>query len=215
MSGVKAHIITHIPPGSSNCLNAWSHQYTRIIERFSTVVTAQFYGHTHYDEFTVFFNTSSSWQPINIGYLAPSISTFVGLNPSYRVYLTDSEREDGTQAVLDHETYYLDLKEANRNRTGLTFALEYSALSSLGLTDLSPLSWADYAESLATNDTEWKLFYQRYSRYGEFSSKACNRVCRQDMLCRLVTFQSGDDLQCRHVMSLVKHEEEFDLFNKD
>ena len=54
--------------------DAWSHQYTRIIERFSTVVTAQFFGHTHYDEFTVFFNTSSSWQPINIGYLGPSLT---------------------------------------------------------------------------------------------------------------------------------------------
>ena len=127
------------------------------------------------------------------------------------MYLTDSEREEGTQAVLDHRTYYLHLKEANRNLTGLTFALEYSALSSLGLTDLSPHSWADYAQRLATNQTEWNLFYQRYSRYGEYSSKDCNRVCRQDMLCRLVTFQSGDDLQCRHVMSLVRREEPFDL----
>ena len=131
------------------------------------------------------------------------------------MYLTDSEREEGTQAVLDHRTYYLHLKEANRNLTGLTFALEYSALSSLGLPDLSPHSWAGYAESLATNDTEWKLFYQRYSRYGEFSSHPCNRGCRQDILCRLVTFQSGDDQQCRHLRSLVRQEEDFDLLAED
>ena len=139
-----------------------------------------------------------------------------GLNPSYRVYLTDSAREGGSHAVLDHHTYSLDLVEANRNnRTELTFALEYSALSSLGLTDLSPQSWAAYAESLATNQTEWELFYQRYSRYGEFSSRPCNRACRQDVLCRLVTFQSGDDTRCRYISSLVSQDQEFDLLAQE
>ena len=113
--------------------------------------------------------------------------------------------------MLDHQTYYLDLREANTNRTELTFALEYSALSSLGLTDLSPLSWARYTESLATNQTEWKLFYQRYSRYGEFSSHPCKTACRQDILCRLVTFQSGDDQMCLHIRSLVSQDQELDI----
>ena len=120
--------------------------------------------------------------------------------------------------MLDHETYSLDLRESHSNKTELTFSLEYSALSSLsslGLSDLSPLSWARYTESLATNQTEWNLFYQRYSRYGEFSSRPCNRACRQDILCRLVTFQSGDDQMCRHISSLVTQEEEFDLLTEE
>ena len=133
------------------------------------------------------------------------------------MYLTDSAREDGSHAVLDHQTFYLDLGEANRdrNRTELVFALEYSALSSLGLPDLSPHSWAQYAQSLATNDTEWNLFYERYSRYGEFSSHPCHRGCRQDILCRLVTFQSGDDQKCRHIRSLVSQDEELDILADD
>ena len=194
--------------------DAWSEQYSRIIARFSSVITAQFYGHTHYDEFTVFYNTTS-WQPLNIGYLGPSLTPHDGLNPGYRIYITDSKREEASHAVLDHQTYYVDLTEANRDNrtTSLDFRLEYSALSSLGLQDLSPASWGRYVETLATNDTEWQAFYQRYSRGGEFSSRACDGDCRLDIVCRLVTFQSGDHHMC-HQMKLLVAEEEYDLFDQ-
>ena len=58
-SGSMVYIISHIPPGLTNCLAAWSHQYTRIIQRFSNIIRGQFYGHTHYDEFSVLYNNQS------------------------------------------------------------------------------------------------------------------------------------------------------------
>ena len=59
-SGSMVYIISHIPPGLTNCLSAWSHQvrptqchtrclnnnnnlqYARIVERFSNIIRAQF-----------------------------------------------------------------------------------------------------------------------------------------------------------------------------
>ena len=38
-SGSKVFIISHIPPGSTSCLSAWSHQYTRIITRFIMIIS--------------------------------------------------------------------------------------------------------------------------------------------------------------------------------
>ena len=186
--------------------------------RFSNVITAQFYGHTHYDEFSVFYNTTSG-VPINVGYLGPSLTPHHGLNPAYRIYLTDTKREEASTAVLDHQTYYFNLTEANNNsntnRSRLNFRLEYSALSSLGLKDLSPESWSLYVETLATNDTEWRTFYERFSRFGDYSSAACRKDCRRDVLCRLVTSQSGDLSKCEQVRTLVTEEEEFDLFDSE
>lgn len=52
----KVHIIGHIPPGNQDCLRIWSHNYYEIIARFENTVAAQFFGHTHFDEFEVFYD---------------------------------------------------------------------------------------------------------------------------------------------------------------
>ena len=52
----KVHIIGHIPPGHSDCLKVWSRNYYLIINRYESTVTAQFFGHTHYDEFELFYD---------------------------------------------------------------------------------------------------------------------------------------------------------------
>lgn len=56
LSGEKVHIIGHIPPGHSDCLKVWSRNYYAIINRYESTITAQFFGHTHYDEFEVFYD---------------------------------------------------------------------------------------------------------------------------------------------------------------
>ena len=36
LKGEKVHILGHIPPGHSDCLKVWSHNYYRIVNRFVT-----------------------------------------------------------------------------------------------------------------------------------------------------------------------------------
>lgn len=55
-NGEKVHVIGHIPPGHSDCLKVWSRNYYAIISRYETTIIAQFFGHTHYDEFEVFYD---------------------------------------------------------------------------------------------------------------------------------------------------------------
>lgn len=55
-SNEKVHVIGHIPPGHSDCLKVWSRNFYRIISRFENTIMAQFYGHTHYDEFEMFYD---------------------------------------------------------------------------------------------------------------------------------------------------------------
>ena len=101
-------ILGHIAPGTHSCLGKiimickknvnhlpnsifegrWSHEYNRIVKRFNNTISAQFFGHTHFDEFQVFFNQTS---PINMAYLAPSETSLDGLNPAYRIYTIDGK----------------------------------------------------------------------------------------------------------------------------
>uniref|UniRef100_A0A914PHP1 Calcineurin-like phosphoesterase domain-containing protein n=1 Tax=Panagrolaimus davidi TaxID=227884 RepID=A0A914PHP1_9BILA len=53
--GEKVHIISHIPSGSSYCIKAFSDNYYQLVNRFENTIAAQFFGHTHVDEFYVSF----------------------------------------------------------------------------------------------------------------------------------------------------------------
>lgn len=55
----------------------------------------QFYGHTHYDEFEVFHDATG--RPCGVAYISPSQTPWYDLNPAYRVYYIDGDREDTTR----------------------------------------------------------------------------------------------------------------------
>lgn len=57
-SNEKVHVIGHIPPGHSDCLKVWSRNFYKIISRYESTIVAQFYGHTHFDEFEMFYDTN-------------------------------------------------------------------------------------------------------------------------------------------------------------
>ena len=220
-SGSKVYIISHIPPGIPNCLVSWSHQYTRIVTRYSNIIMGQFYGHTHYDEFSVLYNTEG--EPISVAFIAPSITPHDYLNPGYRIYLTDGAREKSTHVVLDHQTYYVDLEHENKvdQNATLNYTLEYSAKSDLGMEDMSPLSWSQYVNDLVVNKDEWSKFYKRYTRYGPYSSQhPCDETCKENILCRLLTFDSSELQMCHALKELImedvnSNELDNDWWNED
>ena len=71
----------------------WSEEYARIIHRFRNIISAQFFGHTHFDEFEIFFgkNEFNERAPTNMAYLAPSMTTIEHLNPAYRIFMIDGK----------------------------------------------------------------------------------------------------------------------------
>ena len=66
----------------------------------------QFYGHTHTDEFQIFYDDHHC--PVHVAYVAPSVTPYHGLNPSYRLYTVSVAGE-----ILDTRTFVMDLKEAS------------------------------------------------------------------------------------------------------
>lgn len=101
--------------------------------RYEGTIRAQFFGHTHSDEFAVFYkNANYSQRVTNMYYVAPSVTTYpvssskFAANPAYRIYIIDGDYTNSTRRVLNHETYFLNLTEANaKNIT--QWRLEYDA----------------------------------------------------------------------------------------
>lgn len=58
---------------------------------FSKTITGQFNGHTHFDELKLFYNSTNPSEVLNVAYNAGSFTTYMVVNPSYRVYDVDTK----------------------------------------------------------------------------------------------------------------------------
>ncbi|KAJ8940103.1 hypothetical protein NQ318_016019 [Aromia moschata] len=96
----------HIPPGHSDCLKVWSRNYYAIVSRYESTITSQFFGHTHFDEFEVFYDHTDLSRAVGIAYVGPSVSPYYNLNPGYRIYYVDGDHDKSTRFKKSIIYYY-------------------------------------------------------------------------------------------------------------
>lgn len=72
--------------------------------RFEDTIAAQFYGHTHEDEFEVFYDVEDEERAVGVAYITPAVTTFSYLNPSYRVFTMDAENTWVSLSIPDPYT---------------------------------------------------------------------------------------------------------------
>ncbi|XP_074657493.1 sphingomyelin phosphodiesterase-like [Tubulanus polymorphus] len=193
----KVHIIGHIPNGKWDCMKPWSWNYYNIINRYEGTVAGQFFGHTHKDEFEIFYDQNDVRRANNIVFISPSITPFTAtpnytLNSGYRIYTVDNTiRKD----VLDHETYILNITEANISNDP-KWVLEYKAKDAYGMTSLYPRDWDKLVQRMKTDDESWNKFQTYYVKSSDSSARCEGSACRHSMLCALQTGRSHDQTFC-------------------
>lgn len=177
-AGDKVHIIGHIPPDNRECTQAWLYNFLRIIDRFNDTVLAQYYGHTHRDEYRLFYSPSQTDVPIGLAYIGPSITPFTENNPAYRLYYMDE-----TGMLNDHETYYFNLTEANHSKHGPKWKHEYRAVDKFGLESMSPESWHKLVAKLQKDDKLFGEFKNLYYRFSDVKKdEKCTDRCKKYIL---------------------------------
>ncbi|XP_029846362.2 sphingomyelin phosphodiesterase [Ixodes scapularis] len=192
IQGEKVHIIGHIPPGIGDCLQVWSENYHRIISRFEDTVRGQFFGHTHMDELELFYDPTDPKRAMGVAYLAPSVTTFNSGHPAFRVYTIDGNYPNSTWMVLDHETYIMNLTEANASPEAQpVWKAEYSAKSAYGMASLQPQEWDRTLRKMQDDDVLFDRFYRYYSKQNPLE-EPCNTACRTKVLCEQRTARSSD-----------------------
>ncbi|XP_039289630.1 sphingomyelin phosphodiesterase isoform X2 [Nilaparvata lugens] len=186
----KVHVIGHIPPGHSDCLKVWSRNYYTIINRYESTITAQFFGHTHFDEFELFYDSQDLGRPTSIAYVGPSVTPYNDLNPGYRIYFIDGDHDQTTRTVIDHETWVMNLKEANLYNYPIWYKL-YSTRSTYQMPNLLPQEWDNFLNQLAENES---LFDQYYKHYWKNSPvrPACDAECKKRLICDIRSGRSHD-----------------------
>lgn len=72
--------------------------------RYESTIAGFFYGHTHNDQFMIFYDPDDPQRAYHVGYVAQSQTPFHDLNPGYKVYIVDGDYEDSSyvRLVLNH-----------------------------------------------------------------------------------------------------------------
>ncbi|XP_049295450.1 sphingomyelin phosphodiesterase isoform X1 [Anopheles funestus] len=189
-AGEKVHVIGHIPPGHSDCLKVWSRNYYKIISRFESTITAQFFGHTHFDEFEVFYDPHDLSRATSIAYIGPSVTPYNDLNPGYRIYYIDGDHDETTRLVVDHESWIMNLKEANLYDYPIWYKL-YSTRAAYGMKGLRPADWDQLINNMTDSKELFDLYYKHYWKNSPVKPE-CDYECRKRILCDAKSGRSHD-----------------------
>ncbi|KAJ3546351.1 hypothetical protein NMY22_g2088 [Coprinellus aureogranulatus] len=104
-------IIAHMPPNRGDTLHDQSHYFDQIVNRYKHIISGQFYGHSHQDQFGIAYSdygNRSVNTAVSNAWIAPAI-TPRSSNPAFKVYDVDPD----TFEIMDAKVY-----RANSRRPG-------------------------------------------------------------------------------------------------
>ncbi|KAJ3333067.1 hypothetical protein HDU76_011755, partial [Blyttiomyces sp. JEL0837] len=192
----KVWIIGHIPPGTTDCVEDFSHLFYQIVDRYSpSTLTGMFYGHIHSDQFQVFYSIGSETNPtaakaINAAYVSPSLTPYTNLNPGFRIYTVDAD----TMQVIESTTYTANLHNViswSTTGSGPQWELEYNASnaykSAFNQTEgwLSPAFWHRVTENIQGNVDNALNVYRKLEVKSSGFEGGCDANCQKKLVCQL------------------------------
>lgn len=143
-------ITIHIPIGNDFSISLWDEIACALVERYQNNIKAIFSAHTHMDHLTFIGKRTDREQVVKTQYIAPSLTTYTNMNPSFRIYEIDSD----TNQIVDYTQYRLDLAKYNGLGPNVTlvwepvykFKEQYNVpdMSSKSMQTLKDKFWSDY-----------------------------------------------------------------------
>lgn len=156
----NVYIIGHIPPSCVDCYPQWSNRFSALVERYSHIIRGQYFGHLHSDSFFVYKSFLNKTETVQMGFLAPSLTTKFKRNPSFRIYEIDMD----TKLPVNYQNYELNLTKANMDPSQpLKWDVGYDFLSAYDFSDMSLSTYDKFREELANNQTTYNTFAQHYA----------------------------------------------------
>lgn len=193
-NGQKVHIIGHIPPGHGDCAKTWSYNYHKIINRFESTVVGQFFGHSHVDELQVYYDEQNTSRPMNFALIGPSVTTYTNFNMGYRIYTIDGDYTNTTNSLLDFETFYMNVTDANLSNVP-KWIHEYSASKDYHMTHCFPQDFDNLVKRFEKDDSLFQKYYNYMTKLHP-PTPHCDSACKATIICAMKTSRSGDHSLC-------------------
>ncbi|CAB3361410.1 Hypothetical predicted protein [Cloeon dipterum] len=198
----KVHLLSHIP-GNSDCYYVWGKEFRRIVDRFENTIVGQFHGHTHNDHFHLFFDPTDSSRASGIGFVGGSGTSYSNVNPNYRIYHIDGAYDGSSYRVLDHETWYYNLTEANLGGETVppNWQKLYTFTESFGVASVFPQDMYDLTLRMINDTQLFQLYYSYYVKIGDPSlEEGCDEACVRKLLCKILTSVETDYTMCDQLL---------------
>lgn len=203
----RVWIIGHVLSGwdGKNPLPNPSDLFYQIVDRYSPHVIANiFFGHTHEDQFMVYYANNGTVQDadnaLTTGWIMPSITPLENLNSGFRLYEVDT----GDFNVYEAYTFYSNVSDypALKN-TGPTFEIEYSTRDTYGPAAVwdedAPLNatfWHRVTEAME-KDMELVSLHNTYQGKRSVKSPTCTTTaCQKAKVCYMRSGSVALGSQC-------------------
>ncbi|KIP02824.1 hypothetical protein PHLGIDRAFT_277143 [Phlebiopsis gigantea 11061_1 CR5-6] len=189
-AGQRAFIIGHMPMGKQDALNDQSNYYDQIVQRYKNTIAAQFFGHSHKDQFEIAYSNYSDQTAstaTSIALVAPALTPTSG-NPAFKIYDVDPD----TFEIMDSRVYFTNITAPNFQSSTPQWKLLYSARATYGplvtpalaaSAPLDPAFWHNLTEVFAADASAFALFNTLLSRGGDVG--ACDADCQAAAVCDL------------------------------
>ncbi|WFD47157.1 hypothetical protein GLX27_001805 [Malassezia furfur] len=206
-----AWIVASVPTGweGSAALPRPSVLFNLIMNRFAQTITHVFFGHTHEDQFYLFFDESTNSTGVRDNstlsghaFIAPSLTPNRNLQPSFRIYDVDPE----TYEVMNYHQYYTSVSEfQNLTDQGPVWRELYSARETYANYTMigdagNQTSWPTDAPLNATfwlsltdemkKDTTLVDAFNLYQGRNSPRTPACDYTCQLTKICYMKTGNS-------------------------
>ena len=148
----SVYILEHFPINADFMSNECAKRLRAIFDRFDYTIRGYFSGHHHTDDIACVKRYFEPRPIININYIAPSLTTDEGINPSFRQYIIDSN----TKNIIDYEQYRMNLTFSNLNNYP-KWDLAYRATELFNVTDMTQF------DKIFSIDVEGEYIKHRYT----------------------------------------------------
>ena len=151
-NGEFVYILDHFPINGDFTLYECSKRMRALFDRFDYTIRGYFSGHTHKEDISPIRRYFEPRPIINLNYIAPSLSTNDGGNPSFRIYSIDSN----TKNIIDYDQYRMNLTSSNEKGIA-DWYLSHSASSLFNVTDMTQI------EEMTKINVEGEYILKRYA----------------------------------------------------
>lgn len=197
--GEIAIFIGHMSPGTSDCMSEISSRLRSLFDRFQHIIRLNLFGHTHQEEFEV-IRAFEDGKPIGVNHLAASMTTFTGMNPSFRVITLDAE----TMLPLKMETHALNIGKANEDDAEAVFKLDHEMVEEYGMEDLSPHSFLKLADSFKYDEEQAIKYHMNMFSSGPRVEPKCDKHCRNLLACKTAYSVYSEARGCMSWLDILK-----------
>ncbi|KAL6240483.1 hypothetical protein RBB50_012595 [Rhinocladiella similis] len=203
----RVWIVGHVLTGwdGSNPMPNPTDLFYQIIDRFSPhVIAGIFFGHTHEDQFMIYYANNGTVQDaahaLNVGWIGPSVTPLTNLNSGYRTYEVDT----GDFSIYDAYTYYANVSAfaaINASETGPVWKFEYSTRDAyaIGWPETAPLNatyWHKVTEAMAKNHTLVSMFNTFDGKMSVKTPNCTSDACTQAKICYMRSGSVALGQQC-------------------